>query len=116
VVSARHAEGGQSGHRTRENGIDQDRKNSSINPMLFTFTNNTNVSKALGFEAHEGRGRRVFDWEEAAKGRRTKRKEGANAQVVAVDYTGAGLTVLLALLKMEWCSVSVRRRLVSAAR
>ena len=47
-----------------ENGIDQDRKNSGINPMLLTFTNNASVSKAPGLGGHEGRGRRVFDWED----------------------------------------------------
>jgi hypothetical protein len=31
---------------------------------FFTFTNNASVSKAPGLEAHEGRGRRVFDWED----------------------------------------------------
>jgi hypothetical protein len=32
--------------------------------MLLTFTNNASVSKAPGLEGHEGRGRRVFDWED----------------------------------------------------
>jgi hypothetical protein len=42
----------------------QDRKNSGIHPMLLTFGNDASVPKATGLEGHEGRGRRVFDWED----------------------------------------------------
>ncbi len=83
VVSARHAEGGQSGHRTRENGIDQDRKNSGINPMLFTFTNNASDQRFHGSLT-------------------------INRKLLQLTIL-AGLMVLLALLKMEWCSGVARR-------
>ena len=32
--------------------------------MLLTFGNDASVPKATGLEGHEGRGRRVFDWED----------------------------------------------------